>query len=67
MSKNQYISNLFLSPFFPSILNVQKAVAHLDPLGPVDEGVLPVLVGAVDQVEGVALAEQVLLVQVLGR
>ena len=66
MSKNQYISNLFLSPF-PSILNVQKAVAHLDPLGPVDEGVLPVQVGAVDQVEGVALAEQVLLVQVLGR
>ena len=46
----------------------RAVVSHLDPLGPVDQGpLLGVRVGAVHAVEGVALAEQVLLVQILSR
>ena len=46
----------------------RTVVSHLDPLGPVHKGpLLGVRVGAVHAVEGVALAEQVLLVQILSR
>ena len=38
-----------------------------DPLRPVDQGPSLVIIGPVDAVEGVALAEQILLVQALSR
>ena len=43
-----------------------KSISHLDPLGPVHQGLGAIRVGPEDGEEGVALAEEVFLVQVLG-
>ena len=58
---------LFFRSISKQIFKLLSHATHLDILAPVDDGVSPVRVEPADGEEGIALGEQILLVQVRTR